>query len=274
MRKNQVRIGQRYIMQRGPTRRSVLVTLVAKDAPSEMGNRVVVRIDEGVGKGNEREAPTVSIFPLSGNEPAKSPKKSPGPEPVREAPIGWKPRKNEQVTWTQTLAISMTVIEVDTGNGIAVIEGYVFGGLNRYDAPIPQLCPIKPTFTPVRDLPTRRDSVPSHGEGGEALEPEQDGLPLVVGDEQILDRLTFAPKLIAFYRNKFARRKTLAKAEAQLRSELKSARVRRKHPGQYLTLVVPGRYEIPLKQRPVSDDPESCYVRGITVMKKDGRRAA
>jgi len=71
MRKNLMRVGQQYIMQRGPTRCPLAVTLLAKDVPSAMGNRVMVRIEEGTGKGKEVEAPSSSISPFPGSEPVK-----------------------------------------------------------------------------------------------------------------------------------------------------------------------------------------------------------
>lgn len=263
-------------MQRGPTKRPLRVTLLAKDVPSAMNNRVMVRIEEGVGMGKEREAPSVSLSPLRGSELAKpKPKKRPEPAPVCEAPIGWKPKKGGQVTWTQTQAISMTVITVDAGKGLAVIEGRVFGMLERYEAPISQLCPIKPKFTLVDQLPARpRASTSSPASRTEAPEPEKAGLPLIVKDEDILDRLTFDPKVIVYYRNRFAKGMGLQRAEAKLRAALGRAEQKRKHPGQYLTFIVPGKFEVPLKKRPTSDDPDSCYVRGIAVLTRAKKRKA
>jgi hypothetical protein len=194
---------------------------------------------------------------------------------VQEAPIGWKPRKGGQVTWTLTQAIPMTVIAVDTGKGLAVIEGKVFGMLERYEAPISQLCPIKPKFTPVDQLPTRpRASTPSPVSRIETPEPEKAGLPLIVRDEDILNRLTFDPKVIVYYRNRFAKGMGLQMAEAKLRAALGQAEQKRKHPGQYLTLIVPGKFEVSLRKRPISDDPDSCYVRGITVLNRAKKRKA
>lgn len=276
MRKNEMRIGQEYTMQRGPTKRPLRVTLLAKDVPSAMNNRVTVRIEEGVGMGKESEAPSVSLSPLPGDELAQpKPRKRPEPAPVYEAPIGWKPRKGEQVTWTQTQAIPMTVVAVYTGKGLAVIEGKVFGMLECYEAPISQLCPTRPKFTLVNQLPTRsRASTSSPAPRIENQEPEKAGLPLIVRDEDILDRLTFDPKAIVYYRNRFAKGMGLQGAEAKLRVELGEAEQKRKHPGQYLTLIVPGKFEVPLKKRPTSDDPESCYVRGITVLNRAKKRKA
>jgi hypothetical protein len=93
-------------------------------------------------------------------------------------------------------------------------------------------------------------------------------------DEELIDRLTFAPQLIAFYRNKFARRKGLADAEAQLRRELEKSEAKRKNRRQYLTLTVPGKYEVVLWKRPRSDRPESCYVRGLNVLGAAKKRRA
>jgi hypothetical protein len=277
MRKDEMRIGQEYTMQRGPTKRPLRVTLLAKDVPSAMNNRVMVRIEEGVSMGKEREAPSLSISPLSGSEPVKpKPKKGPEPEPVQEAPPGWEPKKDEQVTWAQTLTIPMTVLEVQANKGIAKIEGYVFGELRCYDAPVSQLVPIKPKFTPVDQLPTRpRASTSSPVSRAESPEPEKAGLPLIVRDEDILDRLTFDPKVIVYYRNRFAKGMGLQRAEAKLRAELGQAEQKRKHPGrQYLTFIVPGKFEVSLKKRPISEEPDSCYVRGITVLNRAKKRKA
>jgi hypothetical protein len=273
MRKNEMRVGSQYTMQRGPTKRPLKVTLLAKDVPSAMGNRVMVSIEEGVGTGKEIEAPSSSISPIPGSEPMRRPtKKRPEPEPVRDAPFGWKPKKGEQVTWEQTLAIPMTVIEVDVHTEVAVVEGKMFGGVNRYDAPVSQLCPINPKFTPVDELPVRRRKqslAPS------APPPNKFAVkPLLLEDEELIDRLTFAPELIAYYRNKFARRKRLAQAEAQLRQELEGAEARRKNRRQYLTLTVPGKYEIVLRRRPRSDRPHSCYVRGINILNREKKKKA
>jgi hypothetical protein len=275
MRKTEMRI-QEYVMQRGPTRRPLRVTLLAKDVPSAMNNRVMVRIEEGVGMGKEREAPLVSLSSLQGGELAKpNLRKRPEPAPVHEAPIGWKPMKGGQVTWTQTQAIPMTVVAVDAGKALAVIEGKVFGMIERYEAPISHLCSIKPRFTPVDQLPTQsRTSTSSPVSRIETVEPEKAGLPLIFRDEEILDRLTFDPKAIVYYRNRFARGMGLQRAEAKLRAALGQAKQRRKHPGQYLTLIVPGKFEVPLKKRPTSDDPDSCYVRGITVLNRAKKRKA
>ena len=263
-------------MQRGPTRRPLRVMLLAKDVPSAMNNRVMVRIEEGVGMGKEREAPLVSLSPLPGGELAKpKPRKRPEPDPVHEAPVGWKPKKGGQVTWTQTQAIPMTVVAVDSEEGLAEIEGKVFGMLERYEAPISQLCPIKPKFTPVDQLPTRaRTSTSSPVSRVEPPQPERAGLPLIVRDEDILGRLTFDPKVIVYYRNRFAKGMGLQRAEAKLRAALGQAEQKRKHPGQYLTLIVPDKFEVQLKKRPTSDDPDSCYVRGITVLKRAKKRKA
>ena len=42
---------------------------------------------------------------------------------MQEALFVWRPKKDEQVTWEQTLAIPLTVIEVNLGTEIAVVEG-------------------------------------------------------------------------------------------------------------------------------------------------------
>lgn len=276
MRKNEMRIGQQYVMQRGPTRNPHKVTLLAKDVPGA-SHRVMVRIEEGISKGKERDVPSASLSPLPGSEPVKpKPKKRPEPEPVQEAPPGWKPKKDEQVTWEQTLTIPMTVLEVREEDGVAVIKGKVFGGVNRYEAPISQLCPLRPKFTPVDQLPVQRgksSSSPASSTGTPPPNPFA-SKPLLLEDDELIDRLSFAPGLIAFYRNNFAKRRGLADAEAQLRRELGGAEAKRKNSRHYLTLTVPGKYEIVLWKRPRSDRPESCYVRGISLLRGRKQKAA
>jgi hypothetical protein len=113
-------------------------------------------------------------YPFPGSESVKPPpKRRPEPEPVQEAPLGWKPKKDEQVTWEQTLAIPLTVIEVDRSTGVAVVEGKVFGGVNRYEAPISQLCPIRPKFTPVA-----RYGASASGVGSERCWSRPSGSPM------------------------------------------------------------------------------------------------
>lgn len=99
-------------------------------------------------------------------------------------------------------------------------------------------------------------------------------MPLIVRDEDILDRLTFDPKVIVFYRNRFANGMGLQRAETKLRAELSHAEQKRKHPGQYLTLIVAGKFEVSLRKRPTSDDLDSCYVRGINVLNRAKKRKA
>lgn len=277
MRKNEMRIGQQYVMQRGPTKRPHKVTLLAKDVPG-VSHRVMVRIEDGVSTGKERDVPSVSLSPLPGSDPVKPMlKKRPELEPVQKVPPGWKPKKNEQVTWEQTLAIPMTVLEVREKGGVALITGKVFGGVNSYEAPISQLCPIKPKVTPVDQLPARHRMPSSSAASSTGTPPPNPfaSKPLLLEDDELIDRLTFAPELIAFYRNNFAKRKGLAQAEAQLRNELDGAQANRKNQRQYLTLTVPGKYEIVLWKRPRSDKPSTCYVRGISLLnKREKKRAA
>jgi hypothetical protein len=285
MRKRDMRVGQQYAMQRGPTRRSVLVTLLAKDAPSELGDWVLVRIDERIGKGNEREAPSRSIYPLAGSEPVKLPKKRPEPDPVREAPPGWMPSKGSSVTWAQTQEIPMRVVEVDLERSVAVIEGTIFGMQESFEAVIAELCPRAHGLEVVRQEDVDRrvgERLPEELEGSfephpskpKALHPEP-----ADEAEDIVERLVFSPQLVAFYRRNFAKRASPAVAEQRLRKELEGARkarkrVRGKKHRPYLTLEVPGRFEIPLWKRPLQEDVDSCYVKGITLLRESKRRAA
>jgi hypothetical protein len=259
-----------------------LVTLLAKDAPSEMGNRVIVRIDEGIGKGNEREAPTVSIFPLPGNEPVRTPKKRPEPTPQREAPPGWLPGRGSLVAWTQTQGIPMRVIEIDRDRNVAVVEGKIFGMQERYEAVIAELCPYAQTMEtlPQDDVDQSvADRLPPEvGHKNPQLPPKTPRVERLEEDEDIVERLIFSPQLVSFYRRNFAKRSSPAVAERKLRAELEGARkvrkrVRGKKHRPYLTLEVPGRFEVPLWKRPRQGDVDSCYTKGITLLLKDERAA-
>lgn len=278
-----MRVGQQYEMQRGPTRRPVLVTLLAKDAPSEMGNRVVVRIEEGLGKGNEREAPTVSLFSLLGSEPVRPPKKRPEPKSTHEVPSGWIPGKGSSVTWAQTQEIPMRVIDVDRDRGAAVIEGKIFGMLERYEAAIVELCPYVQPLEVLRQDEVDHcvgDRLPQEAERKDRLSaPRAPGPAPVEEDEGLIARLVFSPQLLSFYRRNFAKRSSPAAAEQKLRAELEGARKVRKRIGDkkhrpYLILEVSGRFEVPLWKRPRLEDVDSCYVKGITLLRGTKQRAA
>ncbi|MFL5833449.1 MAG: hypothetical protein ACJ76B_05675 [Solirubrobacterales bacterium] len=248
-----------------------------------MGNRVVVRIDEGLGKGNEREAPTVSIFSLPGNEPVRPPKKRPEHKSTHEAPPGWIPGKGSSVTWTQTQEIPMHVIDVDRDRGVAVIEGKIFGMLERYEAVIAELFPYVQPLEVLRQDEVDRcvgDCLPQEAGRKDRLSPPRAPGPAPVEEgESLIERLVCSPQLLSFYRHNFAKRSSPAAAERKLRAELEGARkvrkrIRGKKHRPYLILEVSGRFEVPLWKRPRLEDVDSCYVKGISLLRGSNQRAA
>jgi hypothetical protein len=275
MRKISMRVGTKYEMQRGPTRRPVPVTLISKTVPSGRSNYVRVRIEGGVGKGREREVPSISIHPLPGVEPVpkKSRRRSQAP-PGPPAPDGWTPSPGEVVTWAQTLDLRLTVSEVDVDEGAATIEGKVFGIQETYKAPIRELHPLPPAVELVADEDVDQrleDRLPEKvGRNGAPREPLN--IEPVAEDEDIAERLVFAPKLLDFYRRRFASDASARSVESRLRTELRNAElIRKQHTGEYLRLRVKGRFDVVLERRPGPDDFKSCYVTRLTLPSKKRR---
>jgi hypothetical protein len=255
MRKNEMRTGEQYEMQRGPTRGVRRVTLLTKDAPSGRSHWVRVRVEEGVGKGKEIEAPSASLHPTSGSAATSRPVTSNPSQPRQEAPPGWTPSPGEAVTWKQTLGLRFTVLEVEAGKGVAKIEGVVLGVTKQFDAAVAELSLFRQHIEVVFDseLEARLEGrlpEPLRDKGGSNQpKPSTD---LGRGPNfDLVARLVFTPDCIDVYRRRFARRTGRAEAERRLRHELEhDAKRVRSTPKEYVRLQVPGRFELPLPKRP------------------------
>lgn len=277
MRRKDMCVGGQYEMQRGPTRRPVPVTLMDKRVPSERNNYVLVRIDGGLNKGSKREVPSASIHPLPGTEPAR-PKKARQQRhrsPIQDVPEGWTPSSGEVVTWTQTLDLRLRVSRVDAKRGIATVAGKVFGMRETYEAPISELRPLAPTLEVVPDEDVEEclgDRLPEKvGQEGISERPPQID-SAKEEEEDLLERLIFAPNLLNFYRRRFASDVSLKEAERRLRVELKEAKlVRKRHTGEYLRFRVKGRFDVVLDHRPGPEDFKSCYVTKLRLPRKKRR---
>ena len=271
-----MQVGQQYELQRGPTRKTRCVTLLDKDAPSGRSHWVLVRIEDGISAGREKEVSTRSLHHLPGAHPPRPLKARRAVQPERRVPSGWIPKQGDAVAWTQTLGSRCTVLSVDSGQGIAKIEAVVMGMTQRFDAPFSQLSPYESPDLVVHDgeveerlgnrLPTARPCrlpLKAAPVGGEVADPD---------DEDVVDRLVFSPSCVEFYRRRFARRCDAERAEQRLRTELQQAKRLRKHPTrEYLRLRVPRRFDVVLKKRPVPGDFESCYVRGLQLPARSKR---
>jgi len=276
MRKSDMEIGKQYIMQRGPTRKPRKVTLLDKSAPSGGSHWVLVRIEEGVGAKREIEAPSASIQPLPGEElPKRSKKRRGAPKRPLQAPSGWVPAPGEAVAWTQTLGTRSTVLTVDPARGIARIKGKVMGMLEEFDAPIAELSPYfrELSSVPEEELEDRLDgSLPEklRAQGSEVGSMPE---PVEEAGEDLVDRLTFSPSCIDFYRRRFARGVSREKAASRLREELRAAKkMRKRHTGEYLRLRVVGRFDAVLKQSPSLGGFQALYVEGLQLPARPKRK--
>jgi hypothetical protein len=277
MRADEMRTGQEYEMQRGETHRKRRVTLLAKDTPSGRSRYVLVRIEDGISAGKEKEVPSQSIRQLPGTKPTtrRKTRKRAAMMPKTEAPPGWVPFPGEVVTWTQTLSLPLTVLEVDTERGVALVKGKeVFGMEEQYEALVSELCPYaqKPQLVVLdSDVEERLgDRLPEKlGAKSELLESKSPRVETIEEDEDIVERLVFSPGCIAFYRRRFARGASAKRAEEHLRNELHGAeKIRKGHTREYLRLRVPGRCDVVLNKRPVQGDFASCYVAGLQLPAK------
>jgi hypothetical protein len=277
MRADEMRTGQEYEMQRGETRRKRRVTLLAKDTPSGRSRYVLVRIKDGISAGKEKEVPSQSIHQLPGTKSTtgRMTRKRTTTMPRTEAPPGWVPVPGEVVTWTQTLSLPLTVLEVDTERGVALVKGEeIFGMEEQYEALVSELCPYsqKPQLVVFdSDIEERLgDRLPQKlGAKSEPLKPKSSQAEIIERDEDIVERLVFSPQCIAFYRRCFAKGTTEKRAEERLRNELHMAeKIRKAHTREYLRFRIPGRFDVVLNKRPVQGDFTSCYVAGLQLPAK------
>lgn len=242
-------------MQRGPTRGARRVMLLAKGAPSGRAHWVVVRVEEGVGKGKEIEAPSASLHPIPGSAPTSSPATRKPRQPRRENPPGWSPAPGQAVTWTKTLGLRFTALEVDTAKGVAKIEGVVLGMTEQFEAPLSELSPFDQHIEVVfesefeerleRRLPKRLRLQ------GAAQAPKSNTEVERGPNFELVGRLIFSSDCIDAYRRRFARRANRDEAERHLRHELEYDAERvRSTAKEYVRLQVAGRFEVPLRKRP------------------------
>lgn len=269
MRKSQMRAGEQYEMQRGPTKRPRVVTLLGFEVPSGNSHRVLVRIDEGIGKGREIEAPSQSIFSLQKHDVEPSPTPASELDPsFAAAPIGWKPVEGRLVGWSRVGGGRFRVLRVDGFRRIAQIKGEVLGVVEEYDVPFTELAPFRePRLSVVEDdlqerLTDRLPSIPPTAEPDEASSPT---LTQVDDHRDWINELLFSPKCLRFYRRRFARGASLTEAEERLRQELRGAtKVRlRRRKDEYLRLRVPGRFDAILKESPTAGSENAGYIDGL-----------
>jgi hypothetical protein len=287
MRADEMRIGDEYGMQRGPSRRCRQVTLLAREAPSGRSHWVLVRMETGVGAGTEKEVPSQSIYHLPGKEPAaQRPNPRLAPKRETEPPPGWLPACGEAVSWARTLGSRFTVKAVDGARGIATIEGVLLGVAEQFDALISELCPFQQSRLVVHDADIEDrlgGRLPEKlGRPGVPLKSKPPRIENVEKDEGVVDRLVFSPDCLNSYRRRFARETSPARAEQRLRAELSGAKKYRRNRQEYLRLRVRGKFEVVLKRRPVQGDLGSSYVQGLNFLgpkkrrqrRLSGRRAA
>jgi hypothetical protein len=272
MRKSQMCAGEQYEMQRGPTKRPRLVTLLGLDVPSGNSHRVSVRIEEGIGKGREIEAPSQWIFPLQKQDVEQNPAAVPALL-FATAPSGWKPVEGKLVGWSRVGGGRFRVLSVDRFRRIAQIRGEVLGVVQEYDAPFSELVRFRePRLSVVEDdlkdrLTDRLPAAPPKAEHNETSSPT---LTQVDDDLDWINELLFSPKCLRFYRRRFARGASLAEAEEGLRQELRGAtKVRlRRRKDEYLRLRVPGRFDAILKVSPTTGSEDAGYIDGLSLPRR------
>jgi hypothetical protein len=256
-------VGQQYVVMRGHRRR--LVTLLDKTSAALDRGYVEVEFHEGVKAGEKARVFCGSVTHVPGREPEV-------PEPRSKsakkalwlvAPDGWRPKPGETVTWSRTGDIRLEVLGYDSDAKVAVVRGKIFGVVKEYKAPRIELAPVarqQESFEYEEDgaeIPYEEESVavPKPREPAEVVSVEHDDL---------IDRLTFSPSCIKFYRHRFAKGASIAEANRQLRSELRKAElVRPRATGDYLRFRRRGRFDVILKKRPVVEDPSTTYITSL-----------
>lgn len=275
MRQKDLRPGEVYLLQRDPTRRALTVTLLDAPAPSGIRGRVMVRVEDGVGKGREIEAPTASLYPLYEEKEEEVEVADTAYSHVesrhRPAPEDWLPRCSESVTWSKTGGIVFEIKRL-TPEG-ALIAGELLGMKKEYEVPFGELSPVE-----TRPLTIVRH----HGE--EPIEPVSEepddepppALSVIEQDDDWVEALIFSVKCVDLYRRTFARNKRPAAAEAKLRRELKKAKkIRPKKRGAaYLYLRVRGRFDVVITESPTRGSADALYIDVDDLRVAPWRRAA
>jgi len=144
--------GEIYEMQRGPTCRPHRITLVSKCPPSGRSHYVLVKLEDGINRGLEKEVSSRSIHPIPGRNVERPRRRSRPKEPAPTvAPSGWLPRVGEPVVWSRTLGSRFTVLEVDRPRRVITIDGIVPGVEKTFEAPLSELAPWHQTLEVVHD---------------------------------------------------------------------------------------------------------------------------
>jgi hypothetical protein len=256
-------VGKQYLVERGHRRRRV--TLLDKTSATLSRGYVEVEFHEGVKAGEKAQVFCGSVAPLPGNAP-----EPPKPQ-LRKAkralwliaPDDWDPRPGETVTWSQTGEIRLEVMTYNSGAKVAAVRGRIFGVMEEYKAPRIELAPV------TRQLETAEEGEgwaeePYEEESFDTPEPREPAGVVSVEHDDLIDRLTFSPNCIKFYRRQFAKRASMAEADRRLRTELRKAEmVRPRTTGDYLRFRRPGRFDVILKRRPVIEDPSTTYITSL-----------
>jgi len=256
-------VGQQYLVMRGHRRRRV--TLLDKTSAALNRGYVEVEFHEGVKAGEKAQVFCGSVVRLPGNE-------SDPPKPrLRRAkralwliaPDDWDPTPGEAVTWSQTGEIRLEVLTYDSDAKVAVVRGRIFGVVEEYKAPRIELAPVVRQLESVEEEENWAED-PDEGESLDTPEPWEPAGVVSVEHENLIDRLTFSPNCIKFYRHRFAKGVSMSEADRRLRSELRKAEmVRPRATGDYLRLRRRGRFDVILKKRPVVEDPSTTYITSL-----------
>jgi hypothetical protein len=258
-------VGDQYLVQRGHRRRRV--TLLDKTSAALDRGYVEIEFHEGVKAGEKAQVFCGSVSPLPGTElkaPKRRPKKSKRALWLI-APDDWEPRPGETVTWSQTGDIRLDVLTYDSEAKVAVVQGRIFGVLEEYSAARIELAPVVRQQETIEEEGDAADDL--YEENAVAvLEPREAAGVVPVKHDDLIDRLTFSPKCIEFYRRRFAKGVSTAEADRRLRSELcKATMVRPRATGDYLRFRRRGRFDVILKKRPVAEDPSTTYITSLYV---------
>lgn len=261
MRQKDMEVGESYVMQRGPTRRALTVTLRDSTTPSGVRGRVMVRVEDGVGRGREIEAPTSSLYPMYEESEKIEASCKPTESRHEPAPAGWLPTCGESVTWSKTGGVIFRVKQL-TREG-ALISGELLGMEKEYRVPFVELAPAPMRSLTVVQAPAERRPLiePTSEELAEEFPPP---LSLVEPGDDWVEALIFSAGCIAFYRRRFAKGLSLAAAEKKLRGELATAKkVRPSRGNAYLCLRVPKRFDAVLRESPTRGSADALYIDGL-----------
>jgi hypothetical protein len=235
----------------------------------------MVRVEDGVGKGREIEAPTASLYPLYGEEEevevTEAPYK-PAESRHRPAPADWLPRCGDAVTWSKTGGIIFEIRRL-TREG-ALIAGELLGMKKEYEVPFAELSPAEPR--PLAIVRSQGKEPPIEPVSEEPDDEPPPALSVIEQDDDWVEALIFSPKCIDLYRRTFARNKRPAAAEAKLRRELQKAKkIRPKKRGTaYLYLRVSRRFDVVIKESPTRGSADALYVDIDDLRVAPWRRAA